>query len=221
MGDEDKRDQDMLSSNVADLVPVEMPWTGTRRSPLILFETPYRQLIPYSMFDPSLSDANGLLMATTGGGKTLLAQQLLLMAARSNVLISIIESGDSYRPLIELMGSQMIEVSLDSNVTINPWDLPKGELRPSNDQVSYLKNLTRHMLGENTPPDLDIDLLDSVLLDAITSTYKRCSAKSSNPIPLFVDLAGPGSQPENQRNGPFGCDETSGLGRRGALCEAL
>ena len=67
------------------------------------------------MFDPSLSDANGLLMATTGGGKTLLAQQLLLMAARSNALISIIESGDSYRPLIELMGSQMIEVSLDSD----------------------------------------------------------------------------------------------------------
>lgn len=189
MGESDKREQDMLTSNVADLVPVEMPWTGTRRSPLILFETPYRQLIPYSMFDPELSDANGILMATTGGGKTLLAQQLLLMAARSNALISIIESGDSYRPLIELMGSEMIEVSLDSNATINPWDLPKGETRPTNDQISFLKNLARHMLGENTPPDLDIDLLDSVLLDAITSTYKRCSAKSSNPIPLFGDFA--------------------------------
>jgi hypothetical protein len=41
------------------------------------------------------------------------------------------------------------------------------------------------MLGDNTPPDLDIDLLDSVLLEAIASTYKRCSAKTSNPIPLF------------------------------------
>ena len=189
MGESDKREQDMLTSNVADLIPVEMPWAGTRRSPLILFETPFRQLIPYSMFDPELSDANGLLMATTGGGKTLLAQQLLLMAARSNALISIIESGDSYRPLIELMGSEMIEVSLDSNATINPWDLPAGETRPTNDQISFLKNLARHMLGENTPPDLDIDLLDSILLDAISATYKRCSAKSSNPIPLFGDFA--------------------------------
>jgi hypothetical protein len=58
MAEADKRDQDMLTSNVADLVPVEMPWTGTRRSPLILFETPFRQLIPFSMFDPDLSDAN-------------------------------------------------------------------------------------------------------------------------------------------------------------------
>jgi type IV secretory pathway VirB4 component len=189
MAEPDKRDQDMLTSNVADLVPVEMPWTGTRRSPLILFETPYRQLIPFSMFDPDLSDANGLLMAKSGGGKTLAAQQMLLMAARGNPLISILERGDSYQPLVELMGGEMIEMSLDSDQTINPWDLPRGETKPSNDQISFLKNLTRHMLGENTPPDLDIDLLDSVLLEAIASTYKRCSAKTSNPVPLFGDLA--------------------------------
>jgi type IV secretory pathway VirB4 component len=141
------------------------------------------------MFDPDLSDANGLLMAKSGGGKTLAAQQMLLMAARTNALISILERGDSYQPLVELMGGEMIQMSLDSDQTINPWDLAKGEARPSNDQLSFLKNLTRHMLGENTPPDLDIDLLDSVLLEAIAATYKRCSAKSSNPIPLFGDLA--------------------------------
>jgi hypothetical protein len=100
-----------------------------------------------------------------------------------------LERGDSYQPLVELMGGEMIEMSLDSEQTINPWDLPRGETKPSNDQISFLKNLTRHMLGENTPPDLDIDLLDSVLLEAIASTYKRCSAKTSNPIPLFGDLA--------------------------------
>jgi hypothetical protein len=58
MGDADKRDQDLLTSNAADLVPVEMPWRGTPRSPLFLLETPYRQLIPFSLFDPGLSDAN-------------------------------------------------------------------------------------------------------------------------------------------------------------------
>ena len=62
MGESDKREQDMLTPNAADLVPVEMPWTDTRKSPLILFETPYRQLITYSMFDPDLSDANSLPM---------------------------------------------------------------------------------------------------------------------------------------------------------------
>ena len=191
MAEPDKRDQDMLTSNVADLVPVLMPWTGTRRSPLILFETPYRQLIPFSMFDPDLSDANGLLMAKSGGGKTLAAQQMLLMAARGNPLISILERGDSYQPLVELMGGEMIEMSLDSDQTINPWDLPRGEGKPSNDQISFLKNLTRHMLGENTPPDLDIDLLDSVLLEAIASSYKRCSANASTHALFAFALSAP------------------------------
>ena len=120
MAEPDKRDQDLLTSNAADLVPVETPWRGTPRSPLFLLETPYRQLIPFSPFDPGLSDANMLVMAKTGGGKTVMVQQFLLMAARSNPLISILERGDSYRPLVELMGGRMITMSLDSDQTINP-----------------------------------------------------------------------------------------------------
>ena len=54
MAEADKRDQDLLTSNAADLVPVETPWRGTPRSPLFLLETPYRQLIPFSLFDPGL-----------------------------------------------------------------------------------------------------------------------------------------------------------------------
>jgi hypothetical protein len=93
MSDADKRDQDLLTSNPADLVPVEMPWRGTPRSPLFLLETPYRQLIPFSLFDPGLSDANMLVMAKSGGGKTFMVQQFLLMAARDNPLISISVEG--------------------------------------------------------------------------------------------------------------------------------
>ncbi len=120
MAEADKRDQDLLTSNAADLLPVETPWNGTPRSPLFLFETPYRQLIPFSLFDPGLSDANMLVMAKSGGGKTFMVQQFLLMAARDNPLISIIERGDSYQPLVELMGGRMITMSLDANQTINP-----------------------------------------------------------------------------------------------------
>jgi type IV secretory pathway VirB4 component len=66
-------------------------------------------------------------MGTSGSGKTLMTQLVLLMSSRTDPLVSILERGDSYLPLVELMGGQMIEVSLDSDQTINPWDLPKGE----------------------------------------------------------------------------------------------
>src|SRR5713226_5347272 len=186
MGEPDRREQDMLTTNAVDLLPVEMPWQGTPRSPLFLLETPYRQLIPFSLFDPSLSDANALIIAKSGGGKTLAAQQLLLMAARANPLVSIIERGDSYQPLVELMGGQMISMSLDSDQTINAWDLPSGEREPSKDQVAFLRNLTRHMMGEGRAEDTD--LLDNLLTEAILRTYKRAAIRPSNPIPTFSDL---------------------------------
>src|SRR6185312_5086029 len=182
----DRREQDMLTSNAVDLLPVEAPWKGTARSPLFLLETPYRQLIPFSPFDPSLSDPNMLIMAKSGGGKTFLVQQLLSMASRANPLISILERGDSYRALVELMGGRMITMSLDGPQTINPWDLPHGENQPTKDHVAFLKNLTRHMLGE--APGSDPELLDNLINEAILRTYKRVAIRSLNPIPSFGDL---------------------------------
>ncbi len=186
MGELDRREQDMLTSNAVDLLPVEAPWQGTPRSPLFLLETPYRQLIPFSPFDPGLSDANVLIMAKSGGGKTFMVQQLLSMAARANPLVSIIERGDSYRPVVELMGGRMITMSLDTDQTINPWDIPEGESQPTKDQVAFLKNLTRHMLGDN--PAEDTELLDNLLTEAILRVYKRAAIRPSNPIPTFSDL---------------------------------
>jgi hypothetical protein len=186
MGGENRRELDLLTLNAADLLPVEMPWCGTRHSPLMLFETPYRQLVAFSPFDANLSDANMLIMAKSGGGKTFMTQLFLLMMARANPQISIIERGDSYRPLVELMGGRVIDVNLDGNETLNPWDLPPGETTPSKEKVAFLKNLTHHMIGDS--PGSDSSLVDNLLSDAIARTYKRCAIRYSNPIPTFNDL---------------------------------
>jgi type IV secretory pathway VirB4 component len=184
--DINKREQDVLTLHAADLLPVEMPWCGTPNSPLILFETPYRQLIPFSLFDPSLGDANQLIMAKSGGGKTFMTQEFLLMMARSKPRISILERGDSYQPLVELMGGRVINVDLDGKETLNPWDLSVGETAPTNEKTAFLKNLTRHMIGDS--PGADTALLDNVLTDAIARVYKRCAIRYSNPIPTLNDL---------------------------------
>ncbi len=186
MGGENRRELDLLTLNAADLLPVEMPWRGTRNSPLMLLGTPYRQLLPFSPFDASLGDANMLIMAKTGGGKTFMAQLFLLMMARANPQISIIERGDSYEPLVQLMGGRVIDVRLDGAETLNPWDLPPGDTAPSKEKIAFLKNLTRHMIGDS--PGSDTSLVDNLLSDAIGRTYKRCAIRYSNPIPTFNDL---------------------------------
>ncbi len=139
MGGDNRRELDLLTLNAADLLPVEMPWRGTPHSPLMLFETPYRQLVPFSPFDSGLGDANMLIMAKSGGGKTFMAQLFLLMLARANPQISILERGDSYQPLVDLMGGRVIDVRLVGAETLNPWDLPPGETAPSKEKVAFLK----------------------------------------------------------------------------------
>ncbi len=186
MAEETKREQECLTLHAADLLPVELPWQGMTDSPVILLETPSRQMVPFSPFDPSLGDSNMLIMAKSGGGKTFMAQLLLLMLARSNAQISILERGDSYRPLIELMGGRLIEVNLDGNETLNPFDFPPAEKAPSKEKIAFLKNLTQHMIGAS--PSSDATLVESVLSDAIAATYKRCSMRYANPIPTFSDL---------------------------------
>jgi len=186
MGGENRRELDLLTLNAADLLPVEMPWRGTPHSPVMVLETPYRQLLPFSPFDSSLGDANMLIMAKSGGGKTFMAQLFLLMMARANPQISIIERGDSYQPLVQLMGGRVVDVRLDGAETLNPWDLPAGEAIPSKEKIAFLKNLTRHMIGDS--PGSDTSLVDNLLSDAIARTYKRCAIRYSNPIPTFNDL---------------------------------
>jgi type IV secretory pathway VirB4 component len=186
MAEENKREIEMLTLNAADLIPIETPWQGTPDSPDILFDTPQRKLIPFSPFDANLNDANMLIMSSSGGGKTFMAQMFLVMIGRLNPLISIIERGDSYAALTELMGGRVIDVDLEGSETLNPWDLPARQVTPSKDKIAFLKNLTRHMIGE--APTTDSGLLDTVLSDAIGRVYRRVENRPTNPIPTFSDL---------------------------------
>jgi type IV secretory pathway VirB4 component len=185
MAEETKREQECLTLHAADLLPVEVPWQGLT-SAAILLETPSRQMVPFSPFDANLGDANMLIMAKSGGGKTFMAQLLLLMLGRTGTQISILERGDSYRPLVELMGGRVIDINLDGNETLNPWDLPQGEKAPSKEKIAFLKNLTRHMIGD--APGSDTTLVDNVISEAIGRTYKRVGLRYANPVPTFSDL---------------------------------
>jgi type IV secretory pathway VirB4 component len=186
MAEENKREIDMLTLNAADLMPIETPWQGTPQSPGILLETRQRKLIPFSPFDSSLNDANMLMMSSSGGGKTFMAQMFLLMLGRLDPLISIVERGDSYAALTELMGGRVIDVDLDGTEALNPWDLPPGHVTPSKDKIAFLKNLTRHMIGDG--PATDSGLLDTILADAISRVYRRVESRPTNPVPTFSDL---------------------------------
>ena len=185
LAEEDRRDHDLLTPHAADLLALELPWAGTVRSPLMAFETPYRQLVPFAPFDFRFGDANvltvGLWFREDHGDQ----HEADHGRARGR-------SGVDYRarreppPPVAFMGGKMITMLLDSEQTINPFDLEPGETEPSNDHLSFLKNLTRFMIGDSG--EGDTDLLDNLIMTAIGKTYTRAQMRVDNPIPLFSDL---------------------------------
>jgi hypothetical protein len=181
----DSRELELLSCHAADLSPVEMPYEGTPRTPLMMFPTPYNQLLPFSMFDASMENANAIIAATSGTGKSMLVQMMLLAAGRQGVKVSILERGDSYAQTVRYMGGRTITMSLDSQWRINPFDLEPGKTELSNDHRSFLLNLIRHMIGESNQSDVEI--LNSVIEVAITSAYERASQRAV-PIPTLSDV---------------------------------
>src|SRR5437667_9847311 len=84
------------------------------------------------------------------------------------------------------MGRRVIGRDLEGAETLNPWDLPPGQSTPSKDKVAFLKNLTRHMIGDG--PATDVGLIDTVLSDAISRVYRRVESRPTNPVPTFSDL---------------------------------
>jgi type IV secretory pathway VirB4 component len=183
----DRRDMDLLTEHAADLVPVEVPWNGMQREPLTVWHTPYRSLLPFSPFDASLENANALICANSGSGKSVLILKLLLTCSRRDTKVSILEKGDSYKTAVELMGGDMLKMSLDSDFAINPFDIPDGMTTPSKDQMAFLKTLTRFMVGDGG--GYDVDILDGILDAAIKATYDRIAARrSGSTTPLFSDL---------------------------------
>ena len=77
------------------------------------------------------------------------------------------------------MGGDTIQMSLDSDQTINPWDCPRARTSHRTISSSVLEEPARHMPGENTPPVLEqFHLSDSVLLKPLRPPTSGAAQKA-------------------------------------------
>src|SRR5438046_3060637 len=144
------REFTILSSQAADFVPIETPWTGTHDGKQA-FLTRARERTCLR-FDPSsreLSNGNILVTGKTGSGKSFLIKQLLLQLQVLNPRIAIVTKGADYRALVELLGGQYREISLRTNLVKNTWDLQGNSGEPDSAQIAGVASLAAQMAGKN------------------------------------------------------------------------
>ncbi len=125
----------------------------------------------------SLENANMVVFAKSGAGKSFTVKLEALRSMMVGAEIIIIDPENEYQRLCDAVGGAYIRLSLNSDVRINPFDLPKViDSEDANDALRAnlvtLHGLFRLMLGGLTPTeeaDLDQALIDTYARAGITS----------------------------------------------------
>ncbi len=142
----------------------------------------------------SLENANMVVFAKSGAGKSFTVKLEALRSMMVGTEVLIIDPENEYQKLADAVGGTYIRLSLNSDVRINPFDLPKVvDAEDANDALRAnlvtLHGLFRLMLGSgqlspNEEADLDQALIDTYARAGITSDPLTHTA----PPPTIINL---------------------------------
>lgn len=112
------------------------------------------------------------VFAKSGSGKSFAVKLEILRTLMLGTDVIVIDPENEYRPLVDTVGGSYLDVSLNSNERINPFDLPLGmkdhEKRPGDllrSAVIDLLGLMNLMLGKMTADE------ESIMEKALITTY--------------------------------------------------
>jgi len=105
------------SRNAADFLPLYAAWRGNSRCAGLL-TTPEGDGFRLDLFDKKLATAHhGLVVADTGSGKSFSLGLLTLDALAAGIDAILIDNGNSWKPLTEVMGGTHIPVELRTSIS--------------------------------------------------------------------------------------------------------
>ena len=165
----------------------------------------------------SLENANMVVFAKSGAGKSFTVKLEALRSMMIGSEILIIDPENEYQKLCDAVGGSYIRLSLNSDVRINPFDLPKVvDSEDANDALRAnlvtLHGLFRLMLGgnqisqggqlvpalsANEEADLDQALIDTYARAGITSdplTHQSTPPTIINLYDTLLHMEGTGPQ---------------------------
>lgn len=142
-----------------------------------------------------MENANMVVFAKSGAGKSYTVKLEVLRSMMFGASVIILDPENEYKHLCEAVGGSFLKVSLNSDVHLNPFDLPRQVEDEDGDgvfrnNIANLVGLLHLMLGSVTPEE------DSILDRAIRETYairditieSDFSKLTSESFPTMSDL---------------------------------
>ena len=161
----------------------------------------------------SLENANMVVFAKSGAGKSFTVKLEALRSMMTGSEIIIIDPENEYQKLCDAVGGSYVRLSLNSDVRVNPFDLPKVVDSEDADDALRANLVTLHglfrlMLGgagstgqaaltPNEEADLDQALIDTYARAGITSdplTHQSTPPTIANLYDTLLHMGGSGPQ---------------------------
>lgn len=144
-----------------------------------------RSLVIFDRFD--LENANSLVFATSGAGKSYAVKLEILRSRMLGIAVIVIDPENEYKILADTLGGAYINLSLNANTRINPFDLPKPLPGESNADILRsaiidLMGLMNLMLGKLNPTEV------SIMEKAIQECYAK---RDISPLSDFTKITPP------------------------------
>ena len=164
--------------NVANLLPVVSDFKGSKAG--LLLPTYRHQMFFLDAFDDKnlpITNFNRLTVASTGAGKSYLQLAMILDGLSRGHKIFVIDLGESYKHLCDMVGGTYIDAS---TVSLNPFTLFdfEGVTEIAGENVNdyiQIRDLLAIMASPNEPLS---DVQKSWLLDAVLSCWKKHGQKA-------------------------------------------
>lgn len=178
------RHKKLKSSNAAHLLPLYAGWRGNDRPVCVL---PNREgaLCAIDPFFNRLPAWNGLVFGQTGSGKSFTLCQLMLQfyGQTPRPRIVWIDNGASSERLLEVLDGKFIDLTLESGITMNMFDLEPGEKEPSSAKIKLILAVLELILKDQDQKGLP-KREKALLEEAIFEVYKRALDRT----PVLSDL---------------------------------
>ncbi len=137
-----------------------------------------------------MENANMVVFAKSGAGKSYTVKLEILRSMMFGSSVIIIDPENEYKHLCDAVGGSFLNISLNSDAHLNPFDLPKrvddedtqGVFRSA---VANLIGLLHLMLGAVTPEE------DSILDRAIRETYAMRDITQTSDFSQFTPASFP------------------------------
>jgi len=161
-------------SNAAHMLPLYANWEGNKRPVCLL---PTRDFTPFAIdpFAPELPNWNGLIIGGSGSGKSFSALQIMLQFAtqRPAPKIVFVDNGRSSENFVKVLGGEFIDVSLDSGICLNPFELSSLENSPSTLKIKSILAILELMFKDEEKSFLP-KREKAMLEECITRLYSIC-----------------------------------------------